>query len=282
MRTLQQIILEQLSPDALHLSRQHIPAYLAEISSRKQIIMVQLQNLAREESAYDHKLQTVQNFQFQMTLWLELLHHYIRKSDVQLIGFYMEVENILEEVLQNLEQYFSPFLAVDYLLPQHYGQLAGRQLKRKIVETKIRLTGQGLKEELPDIIFNPFLTRKEALTFRLVLYYRNLLWQLAHNERMQQGNVHRQIHYLLFELNFNSPEYFAYCTSELRGRLNAYGTLYEKKACLSWCRRALKHLPQQDLALNTTQSAIKSRMLNWLAEEQHCIQSRISLQHAHV
>ena len=155
-RILQQIILETALPDALHLSS--IPAYLAEIIPEADHHGTAA-NLAREESAYDHKLQTVQNFQFQMTsIGTSITTSASPRPAHRLLhgsGKYPE------EVLQKPLTVFLPS-SQSIICCHRHGQLPVASSKERSWNVKIRADRQGLKEELPDIIFNPFFTRKEA------------------------------------------------------------------------------------------------------------------------
>jgi hypothetical protein len=133
-----------------------------------------------------------------------------------------------------------------------------------------------VEEPLLDVMFNPILNHKGNLSFRMVMYYRRLLFLLNDQGSLSNEEYIDQLHYILYEYNFNSSEYFIYCTTQMRKKLKAFRTIHEKRACLSWYEKELKNLPEKEVVLNEMQSSIRSRMFNWLKDEKQYVQSLLS------
>ncbi|MRG47983.1 hypothetical protein GFS24_22880 [Chitinophaga sp. SYP-B3965] len=276
MHTLQQIILEKVCPGVLISTKEQMPALLEEVKAQKLAITAGLKVLADDEETKERITKDVQECQFQMILWLEILHKYQQHSDHSLIAFYQELEEMLQGILMGLEQHFSEYLAIDYQLPQSYVVIVSRQMEERIAEMKVFLRKRNVEEPLLDVMFNPILNHKGNLSFRMVMYYRRLLFLLNDHGSLSNEEYIDQLHYILYEYNFNSPEYFIYCTTQMRRKLKAFRTIREKRACLSWYEKELRSLPEREVVLNEMQSSIRSRMFNWLKDEKQYVQSLLS------
>ncbi|SIO37427.1 hypothetical protein [Chitinophaga niabensis] len=273
MHTLQQIILEKVCPGVLISTKEQMPVLLEEVRVQKLAITANLKELADKDSKKEHITKDVQECQFQMILWLEILHKYQQHSDDSLIAFYLELEGMLHGILMGLEQHFSEYLAIDYQLPQSYVVIVSRQMEERIADMKTFLRKRNVEEPLLDIMFSPMLNHRGNLSFRMVMYYRRLLFLLNDHGSLSNEEYIDQLHYILYEYNFNSPEYFIYCTTLMRKKLKGFHTIREKRACLNWHEKELKGLPERDIVLSEVQSSIRMRMLNWLKEEKQYVQS---------
>lgn len=282
MHTLQQIILEKVCPGVLIGSKEQMPVLLEEVRVQKLAITANLKALADHESKKDHITKEVQECQFQMILWLEILHKYQQHSDRSLIAFYQELETMLHGILMGLEQHFSEYLAIDYQLPQSYVGIVSRQMEERIAEMKSFLQKRNVEEPLLEIMFSPILNHRGNLSFRMVMYYRRLLFLLNDHGSLSNEEYIDQLHYILYEYNFNSPDYFIYCTSLMRKKLKGFHTIREKRACLNWYEKELKGLPDRDIELSEMQSSLRTRMLNWLRDEKQYVQSLLLAQQPQV
>ncbi|WP_343305465.1 hypothetical protein AAHN97_28505 [Chitinophaga niabensis] len=273
MHTLQQIILEKVCPGILISTKEQMPILLEEVRAQKLAITANLKELSDDDSKKEHITKDVQECQFQMILWLEILHKYQQHSDDSLIAFYLELEGMLHGILMGLEQHFSEYLAIDYQLPQSYVVIVSRQMEERIADMKAFLRKRNVEEPLLDIMFSPMLNHRGNLSFRMVMYYRRLLFLLNDHGSLSNEEYIDQLHYILYEYNFNSPEYFIYCTNLMRKKLKGFHTIREKRACLNWHEKELKGLPERDIVLSEMQSSIRTRMLNWLKDEKQYVQS---------
>lgn len=273
MHTLQQIILEKVCPGVLISTKEQMPVLLEEVRAQKLAITANLKELSDNDSKKEHIIKDVQECQFQMILWLEILHKYQQHSDDSLIAFYLELEGMLHGILMGLEQHFSEYLAIDYQLPQSYVVIVSRQMDERIADMKAFLRKRNVEEPLLDVMFSPMLNHRGNLSFRMVMYYRRLLFLLNDHGSLSNEEYIDQVHYILYEYNFNSPEYFIYCINLMRKKLKGFHTIREKRACLNWHEKELKGLPERDIVLSEMQSSIRTRMLNWLKEEKQYVQS---------
>lgn len=280
MHTLQQIILEKACPGVLISAKDEMPALLEEVKARKLTITAHLKGLADDAETKEHITRDVQEYQFQMILWLEILHKYQQHSDDSLIAFYQELEDMLQGILMGLEQHFSQYLAIDYQLPQSYVVIVSRQMEERVTDMKVFLRKRNVEEPLLDVMFSPILNHKGNITFRMVMYYRRLLFLLNDHGSLSNEEYIDQLHYILYEYNFNSSEYFIYCTTQMRKKLKGFRSILEKKACLSWYEKELKSMPEREIVLNEMQSPIRGRMLNWLREEKQYVQSLHAATHS--
>lgn len=276
MHTLQQIILEKACPGVLIITKEQMPALLEEVRAQKLAITANLKELADNDSNRERITKDVQECQFQMILWLEILHKYLQHSDDSLIAFYRELEGMLHGILMGLEQHFSEYLAIDYQLPQSYVVIVSRQMEERIAEMKTFLRKRNVEEPLLDIMFSPILNHRGNLSFRMVMYYRRMLFLLNDHGSLSNEEYIDQLHYILYEYNFNSPEYFIYCTTVMRKKLKTLSSAREKRACLNWYEKELRGMPDRDIMLSEMQSSIRTRMLNWLRDEKQYVQSLVS------
>ncbi|RPD38105.1 hypothetical protein [Chitinophaga barathri] len=285
MKTFNDFVTVQLSPETLVNNTDNLPAYLSRVQEEKLRITGQLLELSATPCEGQPHAAVIQEWQAMCVNLLEALHRFRfshratmaasaepDKTDV----FYGAVEEMLQAVLVGLEQHFRDCLLPDLPLPLSYAARARQQLKPRVNEAERELKKCGLDTDLLALLLEPvkqFIDDADVrLCFRELTYYREMLSQLltaASFEPVPAEQFNLQVHYLLVHLNFNSVEYFLYCTSRLRKWLKQFSNMQDRINTLTWCIKEIKTIPPfpRSKGFRATGFPIKDQLNAWLEEE---------------
>lgn len=161
-------------------------------------------------------------------------------------------------------------------MPKGYLRQVVRQLEERFRETERHLCGRKVDKALLELVFKPLSHQHMMITFGMVMYYRRLLAELKENVHPYITDLTERVHYTLYQYNFNSTEYFMYCTAQLRRKVVPLRTLQEKKAMLSWYEKELQQMNTHGVSLFPGKGGLREQMLAWLREEKHFMQQLLT------
>lgn len=292
MHKLHQLVIQHLSPRSLTDDRDALAAYLKQVQDERQLMTRELLDATHSNDNREDKRIMVRQHQAALTRLLDNIHYYIsvhkstswrrplQDPDIRM-NFYLDVEENLQDVMIGLEQHFSEFMEIDKPLPFSYAALARKQLGLRLKEVDWLASTPGLDHALVELIFRPvkeFIhNADERVTFRTLFYYRDLLSQLVQLTTLDLVPVERfnwQVHYILLHMNFNTLEYYLYCTERIRTKLKSYDKLSDRIICLKWFIKEAKGIPLKagGIGLDVTQKPISVQLLNWLEDERQYLQ----------
>ncbi len=78
-------------------------------------------------------------------------------------------------------------------------------------------------------------------------------------EAVPADQFNLQVHYLLVHLNFNSVEYFLYCTSRMRKWLKQFTDMQDRVNTLTWCIKEVKAIPMLHNGRASVRAASRSK-----------------------
>lgn len=292
MDKLHQLVVQQLGPRSLQNDANVLAAYLRQIQEQRQLMTRALLDATCSNDGKDEKRIMVRQHQAALTRLLDSIYYYIsvhRSTSWQrpqqepdlIMDFYLQVEENLQDVMIGLEQHFSEFMEIDKPLPFSYAVLARKQLALRLKEVDWLAGAPALEYALVELIFRPvrelICNANDRITFRELFYHRDLLSQLVQLTTLDLVPVDRfswQVHSILQHMNFNTPEYYRYCTERIRTKLQQYKKLTDRIACLKWFIREVKGIPSatEGLALHVTQPPVSQQLLRWLEGEQQYLQ----------
>lgn len=290
MNKLNQLVIQQFNPRTLPDNADMLAGYLEQVQEEKQLVTRQLLETTCSDDSLEDKQATVRQYQASTTRLLDVIyyHIYLHQSifpkeenphDLR-AAFYLQVEEVLQEVMIGLEQHFSEFMDVSKPLPLSYAVLARKQLALRLKEVEWLTQTPGLDHALVALLLRPmkeFMNHaNERINFRSLFYCRDFLSQLIQLTNLNllpAEKFDRHIHYILLHLNFNSIEYYLYCTDRVRGKLKHYKKLPDKITCLGWFIKEIRNIPvKSNVALDVTQKHIHGHLLSWLEEERNYLQ----------
>ena len=285
MKTFEQFVTVQISPETLANNTGNLPAYLSRVQEEKLRITGQLLELVSLPAEGKKHSAVVQQWQAMCVDLLEALHRFrfshratlaasTEPDDIDL--FYGSVEEMLQTILVGLEQHFKDHLLPELPLPLSYAARARQQLAPRVKHAERLLKKNGLDADLLDLLLAPvcvFIDDADVrLSFRELIYYRELISQLlsaASLDAVPADQFNLQVHYLLVHLNHNSVEYFLYCTSRMRKWLKQFSNMQDRINTLTWCIKEVKAIPMlhKGRGFRAGGFPIKDQLGAWLEEE---------------
>ncbi|MBO9152259.1 hypothetical protein ACFOTA_08580 [Chitinophaga sp. GCM10012297] len=284
MRTFNQFVTVQLSPEMLVKNTGSLPAYLSRVQEEKLRITGQLLELSSspEDPAHAAMIRQWQNMCVEL---LDTIHRFRFGHRATLPAsaapdetdiFYGSVEEMLQAVLVAMEQHFSKLLLPGLHLPLSYAARARQQLQPRLKAAERELKKSGLDPDLLELVLAPvkrFTGDADVrISFQELAYYRDLLGQLvtaASFESVPADQFNLEAHFLLVHLNFNSAEYFLYCTSRMRRWLRQFSDMQGRVNTLTWCIREIRNIPpfRDGKGFQANGFHIKDQLAAWLEEE---------------
>ncbi|MGX5820201.1 hypothetical protein ACWKWU_18540 [Chitinophaga lutea] len=272
MNRLNHLIYEDMAPEALMPGDKGLAARLEEIRAEKLRITGELKELALESGSWAYNAQAVRRYQIHVVLLMDALYQYHAHGDAAVQAFYVEASSVLEEVLMGLEQHFTEYLAHDIFVPAQYAERVMGELERRYRDTERYLTFRRVDARLLELVIRP-LRETTYLTFGMAMYYRRLLQEMKESVHPFITDLTEKVHYTLYQYNFNSTEYFLYCTAQLRRKSRRLRSLQERKAYLAWYEKELQGMSAHGVSLYTGKGGLREQMLTWLKEEKYFMQT---------
>lgn len=284
MRTFNQFVTVQLSPEMLVNHTGDLPAYLGRVREEKLRITGQLLELSSSPGNAAHAAMVPQ-WQNMCVELLDAIHRFrfshratlpASAAPDEIDVFYNAVEEMLQAVLVAMEQHFSGFLQPGLLLPLSYAARARQQLQPRLKAAERELKKCGLDPDLLELVLAPvkhFTGDADVRPcFHELHWYRELLGQLltaASFESVPAEQFNLEMHFLLVHLNFNSAEYFLYCTSRMRRWLRQFSDMQGRVNTLTWCIREIRNIPpfRDGKGFQLNGFPIKDQLAAWLEEE---------------
>ncbi|AWO02095.1 hypothetical protein DLD77_10510 [Chitinophaga alhagiae] len=276
MNKLNHLIYEHFAPGVLAVSAEKRHTYLREVRAEKMKITAAMRELSQQGAPWEYKAQALRRYQVQVVLLLDALEQYHHHADPAVKAFYTEASTILEELLIALEQHFPEYLAQDVFMPKGYVAQVVRQLEERFRDTEKYLCDRRVDRRLLELVIRPLNRQHLYITFGMVMYYRRLLLELRENVHPFITDLTERVHYTLHQYNFNSTDYFMYCTAQLRKKVSRLRTLQEKKGLLSWYEKELRNMNSHGVSLFPGRGGLREQMLTWLREEKYFLQTLLT------
>ncbi|WP_343699890.1 hypothetical protein [Chitinophaga sp.] len=276
MNKLNHLIYEHFAPGVLAASAEKRHTYLREVQAEKMKITASMRELSQHGAPWEYKAQVIRKYQVQIVLLLDALEQYQHHADPAVKAFYTEASAILEELLIALEQHFPEYLAQDVFMPKGYVIQVIEQLEERFRDTEKYLCDRRVDRRLLELVIRPLHHQHPYITFGMVMYYRRLLLELRENVHPFIIDLTERVHYTLHQYNFNSKDYFMYCTAQLRKKISRLRTLQEKKGLLSWYEKELRNMNSHGVSLFPGKGGLREQMLTWLREEKYFQQTLLT------
>lgn len=276
MNKLNHLINEHFAPGVLISSEEKRHTYLREVRAEKMKITAEMRELSQQRAPWEYKARILRKYQVQTVLLLDALDQYHQHADAGIQHFYADATAILQEVLVALEQHFPEYLAQDVFMPKGYVTQVVCQLESRYNDTEKYLCARGVDKRLLELVIRPLNRQSLYVTFGMVMYYRRLLAELKENVHPFITDLTERVHYTLHQYNFNSTDYFMYCTVQLRKKVSRLRTLQEKKGLLSWYEKELSGMNSHGVSLFPGKGGLREQMLTWLKEEKYFLQTLLT------
>jgi hypothetical protein len=189
----------------------------------------------------------------------------------------------LEKLLRFIEKEFRNYLNVDIKIPYRSTFVKEFEITNKLNEVKSRLLESNINDNLLKLTFEPLLkietiNIKEKLTYYEFNYCSEFILTL-HKQINSENNSEETIKDCLFDLNFNSLQFFKYLTVEVLQELETQENNIKKIDILY---RFLKNYNQKQsrnaIKYKSNLPSLKEQIIGWLEEEVEYLTKKVKLE----
>lgn len=189
----------------------------------------------------------------------------------------------LEKLLRFIEKEFKNYLNVNIQIPYRSILIKEYEITDKLKELKSRLLGSNINDQLLKLIYEPLLkiatiNIQEKLTYYDFNYCTDFILVLHHQIDFENSNEELIKEYL-FELNFNSLQFFKYLTSDILLELDNLENNIDKIDALY---KILKNYNQKQsrsfLKYKANLPTLKEQIISWIEEEIEYLTKKIKLE----
>lgn len=219
------------------------------------------------------------------------VYHYLLPKDPQsiyqlstgdeVVNFYKEVFQCIEELLYFIEQNFKDYYNQEENVTEVYLLITQQGLKSKLKVLQLKFNKQKADTNLVKIALAPIIQfcRKQKVSYRQLLYVKNLADELsvlqAGPSKMLNGELNKTIIRLMVYLNFNNGDFISYCLTNIVDVINIIPEQKERIARLLQFRKEYNQMqvkPGVMLKLNC--DTLKEQVSKWITEEIHYLDTK--------
>lgn len=189
----------------------------------------------------------------------------------------------LEKLLRFIEKEYRNYLNVDIQIPYRSTLVKEFEITKKGKEVKSRLIEINLNDQLLKLAYEPLLkiatvNTKEKLTYYEFNYCSDFILTL-HKQINSENNSEETIKECLFDLNFNSLQFFKYLTFEILQELETQENNIKK---INILYRFLKNYNQKQsrntLKYKPNLPCLKEQIISWIEEEIEYLSKKMKLE----
>jgi len=282
------LILQTLNPKKTNisdLSENDLALIAHNLSKESQKIQIQLKN---EIFALQKKRQIrllVRKYHSNLVFFLDNIIEYQKTSlfeTSELSAILEFIKEKLEELLAIVESRFSTFLSLDERVPITYLMLSRNQLKFKLEKLSEKadesFTGKVFKIIIVSIFQFIKSFSRNKVTYRQLLYQKELLRSLKTIENSEQTNLFSEIDKILIEMNFNSAEYIDHIINRINEEIDLNESLpYRIMRLLFYKKEVDRMYSNEKISFDPSRNNIKPILENWLTQEIIYLEKELNL-----
>ena len=190
----------------------------------------------------------------------------------------------LEELLAFVSIQFPQYFDADMWIPDRAKLILVYSINENFEALRLKLIKLGISNELLTLTLHPlneFLSAASSnnVTYRKVIYlkeFQEALFEFLHGTHK---NPTISLQWILFQLNYNTFEYFAYITRKISEDVDVTEDVKERMDKLA---RLQKHVHQNALkpflAFNPTWNSTKQQLSDWISQEISYLDTRLILE----
>ena len=189
----------------------------------------------------------------------------------------------LEKLLRFIEKEYKNYLNVNIQIPYRSILIKEYELTPKLNAVKSRLLSSNIDEELLKLSYEPLLkiatiNIQEKLTYYQFNYCSDYIFALSH--QIEKEIISKEIIIeFLFDLNYNSLQFFKYLTFDIVSKLDLLDTNIHK---IDFLYRLLKDYNQKQvrcfIKYKQNLPPLKQQICNWIEEEIEYLSKKIKLE----
>jgi len=193
-------------------------------------------NFSRAILFYKSKRALAEYIRFHQRAIIELsgqLVNYVPPRDINTVSessqdkvkLSQELYFSLQELLIFVEKHFAQYFDMDVWIPENYRLIVFDDIQQSITAIEAGLTAKGFEKELMAVTLAPFAEflrqgSSNEVTYRRIMFLKelrkDLLYLIEDKEPQTAVDINVRLQWTLFGLNYNSREYVAYCTRQIK------------------------------------------------------------------
>jgi hypothetical protein len=227
----------------------------------------------------------VRKYHSNLVYFIDTVIDYQKTDFVQiqdLASLFILLQSKLEELLLLVENRYSDYLSLDERVPITYLMLSRNELElklKKLTENRsANLNSIILKIVIQNVIrfLKSFSAKK--VTYRQLLYQKELLKSIKNIEISNEENVFSDIDKVLIERNFNSTEYIDYIIEHINEEIDNEESLYYRINKLLLYQKEFNRIHSDErISFDPSKNNIKNVLQNWFKQEIHYLERKLEL-----
>ncbi|HYF70259.1 MAG TPA: hypothetical protein VD884_19100 [Ohtaekwangia sp.] len=195
-----------------------------------------------------------------------------------------ELYSSLQDLLAFVGKHFAEHFDMDAWIPESYRLIVYDDIQRNIENMQSGLEHKGFDRELITLTLAPFkefLQRGSAneITYRRVMFIKelrkDLFYLLMERELRPDDNINELLQWILFGLNYNSPEYVGYCTRQIKTFIDKTEDLTEKLERLALVQKLIhQQSPKRTFIYDTGRKSLPELLKDWMDQETCYLETR--------
>ncbi|MCD9015216.1 hypothetical protein [Parachryseolinea silvisoli] len=180
----------------------------------------------------------------------------------------------LDDLLDFMNTFFADALPPDHWLSVDYYYLVAHEVNEGFDELQVNFRALSISKELVDITLAPLIKfinkpTDNDLTYRRKTFIKKLKFELIRLYELRRNTiVDKDVHHILFTLNFNSIAYLNYVGVAIRRRIEHLSTAAKKIDVLREILRDVSQTVQfPDVIFDTQNPQLKAYTMDWLRQE---------------
>jgi hypothetical protein len=193
-------------------------------------------------------------------------------KDSQFSSVFELLQNKLEELLLIVESRFSDYLSLDERVPITYLMLSRNELevniKRLSAKASENLNTTSLKIVIHNVIHFLGSFSKKKITYRQLLYHKDLLKGIKNIESSKEVNLFSEIDKVLIEKNFNSRDYIDYIIEHVKEESEVEESLPNRITKLLFYQKEFDRIySNEKISFDPCRNNIKYVLQSWFKQE---------------
>lgn len=198
----------------------------------------------------------------------------LEEPETTWINLCKSILHMLLELLGKVEYYFVKYIELDGRIPIAYLVFARHRFDMRLTSLSTALTVAGVSDPMQEFIRHPFrefLCEDDGciITYQRLFYLNSLMYELCSIFPVagDAGNIDARIQEKLRELNYNHPDFFAFCTSSIKAEVESLPAK-ERLEHLIWMRKEVNQMQHKHgMTYNRFNDSLKQQLQMWLTEE---------------
>jgi hypothetical protein len=188
----------------------------------------------------------------------------------------------LQELLAFVGKHFAEYFDMDAWIPESYRLIIFDDIQQNIKNIHVGLSEKGFDKELISLTLAPFEEflrqgSSNEITYRRIMFLKelrkDLLYLLMQNEP-EPGNINESLQWVLFELNYNSPEYVTYCTSQIKTFIDETADLTKKLERLALVQKLIhQRSPKRAFSYDPDRKSLPELLNDWMDQETYYLET---------